>query len=628
MAVPGQDTIDTASSTYGKAYAILEAKYGSAGAWATWAGNAVEQALADMANTDAGFNVDELVATVIATLEAFPEFVAPTIASYNAPAKPTWVDVPEAPCTDALLELPKYTPATAYDGSVVPAYSAPAAPTYPDVPDYTAPTAPTYAAVPSYTAPTKPTLTPVGTYTAPTLGKITAIPAIADIDMPDAPSAIANYTPANFTAYFHTYLLDFVETAMTAGSTGLGDAEQALFDRAVARENTARTAAYNEITYAMSSNGFPCPTGALASALITINNESAVRLTDINAQIMAESARLSNSYGQALLQASTQLDTNLITIWNSAEDRAFNKAREDVIQAVAVFTSVVNAAVSQGQLDVSRVQAVTAANEGVIKVYTAQIDAQIEPMKAIVGLNTALVQQYSIEVEAAIAPIKGVAEGNIAMAEGYKAAVAGASGAVTAVAQTIAAQVEGYKAELLNAINVIDAVSKSNVAKAEAYKAEIAAATTEISAVAQVNGAIAQVNSAVLGAYGQEVSATMEINRAASAVYAGEVTGAQMEVTASATRAEVESKAYQVASNIELAKADVTSKHVLSQVEAAVRQYAAKLGAFQSSAQVAGQMVASALNGVNVSSTFSWQGSSAYQESESNAVNVNIARKE
>lgn len=626
MAVPGQDEIVDASGTYDRAYAILEAKYGTAGAWATWAGAAVEQALTNMSSADDSFSVDTIVDTVVATLNAFPAFVAPTIASYVAPTKPTWKDAPDTPEIDELLTLPTYTPAAAYDGGTVPDYVAPTAPTYPAVPDYTAPTTPTYAEIPSYTAPTKPTLTPVGTYTAPTLGIITAIPAIADIDMPDAPSAVVNYTPGNFTAYFHTYILDFVESAMIAGSTGLGDAEQALFDRAVARENTARTAAYNEITYAMSSNGFPCPTGALVSALITINNESAVRLTDINAQIMAESARLSNSYGQALLQASIQLDNNLITIWNSAEERAFNKAREDVIQAVAVFTAVVGAAVSQGQLDVSRVQAVTAANDGVIKIYTAQIDAQIEPMKAIVGLNTALVQQYGTEVEAAIAPIKGIAEGNIAMAEGYKAAVAGASGAVTAVAQTIAAQVEGYKAELLNAINVIDAVSKSNVAKAEVYKAEVAAATTEISAVAQVNGAIAQVNSAVLGGFGQEVSAAMEINRAASSVYAGEVSGAQTEVTASATKAEVEGKVYQVASNIELAKADVVSKHVISQIEAAVRQYAAKLGAFQSSAQVAGQMVASALNGVNVSSTFNWQGSqnTSYSQSETNNTNINI----
>ena len=156
MAVPGQDTIDTASSTYGKAYAILEAKYGSAGAWATWAGTAVEQALANMANTDADFGVDELVASVITTLEAFPAFVAPTIANYIAPTKPTWTDAPDAPTVDALLTLPTYTPATAYAGGAVPDYEAPTAPTYPEVPDYAARTAATYAAVPSYTAPTKP----------------------------------------------------------------------------------------------------------------------------------------------------------------------------------------------------------------------------------------------------------------------------------------------------------------------------------------------------------------------------------------------------------------------------------------------------------------------------------------
>lgn len=624
MAVPGQDTIDTASSTYGKAYAILEAKYGSAGAWATWAGTAVEKALADMVAVSDAFDVDTLVSTVIATLSEFPAFIAPSISSYAAPSAPTWVNATAAPSTTDLFTLPTYTPAGNYVGDTIPAYVAPTVPSYPDVPSYTAPTSPSYAEIPSYVAPNVPVLTPTGTYTAPVLGDITPIPTIAGITMPDAPSDSINYTPSNFTAYFHAYILDFVETAMTAGSTGLGGAEQALFDRALARENTARTAAYNEITYAMSSNGFPCPVGALASAQITINNESAVRLSDINAQIMAESARLSNSYGQALLQASTQLDNNLITIWNSAEERAFNKAKEDVVHAVAVFTALVNAAVAQGQLDVSHMQAITAANDGVIKVYTAQIDAQIEPMKAIVGLNTALVQQYATEVEAAIAPIKGVADGNIAMAEGYKAAVAGASGAVTAVAQVITAEVEGYKADLLNAISVIDAASKSNVANAEVYKAEVAATTAEINAVAQVNSSIAQSNAAVLSGYSQEVSATMEINKAASSVYANDVAGAQTVVAASISQAEAESKAYQIASNIELAKTDLISKHILSQIDAAVRQYAAKLGALQSSAQVAGQMVASSLNGVNVSSSFTWGGSSSYTESESNAVIKNI----
>jgi len=466
MPVPGTDDIVSATTTYGKAYAILEAKYGTAGAWATWAGGVVEDALSKMVVLDDGFDVTALVDAVITTLDAIPAF----------------------------------------------AHTA--------LPTYTAPEAPTYTAIPAYVAATAPTMETVPTYAAPTLGALTAIPTINSIVMPSSPSSTVNYVASDFTNAFHSFFTEFIQDAMESGSTGLGNAESALFTRARDRENTIKLAAYEEAAYQFSANGFPMPTGALVSAQTAADNESALRLVDINAQIMAESARLSNSYGQALLQASGQLDQMLYNIWNSSEERAFNKAKEDVNQAVAVFTAVVNAAVAQGQLDVSRVQAVTAANDGVIKVYTAQIDAQIEPMKAIVSLNTALVQQYAAEVDAAIAPITGISSANVAVAEGYKAAIAGAAGGISAVAQVVGAEADAYKAS----------------------------------------------------------------------------------------------------AGVGISKADVTSKFVLSEIDAAVRQYAAKLGAFQASAQVAGQMVASSLNAVSVSSSFAWQGSSSSTESTSESV--------
>jgi hypothetical protein len=130
-----------------------------------------------------------------------------------------------------------------------------------------------------------------------------------------------------------------LESDITTASTGLGNAESMLFARETTRQNTARTAAYNEITTQFSSRGFDMPPGALLAKQTEINNESALRLSDSSSQIMSESARLAADYNKHVLSISMGLLDILSRLFDSKTMRDFEASKEQAILAVESYKS-------------------------------------------------------------------------------------------------------------------------------------------------------------------------------------------------------------------------------------------------------------------------------------------------
>jgi len=329
----------------------------------------------------------------------------------------------------ALIEaIPTYTPGT------IMGFVAPTTPDYKEVPDYTAPTMGTLVTVPDYVAPTSPTLLTIPSYDAPTLGSMLSIPTLDPIVIPDAPSSDVTFTNSEFTDTLLTSVKSKLTTDLGTNSTGLGSAETALFARETARQNAARAAAYTELTTQYSARGWDMPPGALLAKQTEVNNQSALLLSDSSSQIMAESARLAVDYNKHVLSVIVQLEDLLGRLHDSKVARDFEAAKVTVQLAFEGFKAVVEAALTEANIQKAAVEAVVANNKGVVEVFLGQLQGEIDPIKAIAGVNQSLVQAFTSEVDAAIAPVKAAVDVNDGIIKAFLGEVEGQTAPMKAIA--------------------------------------------------------------------------------------------------------------------------------------------------------------------------------------------------
>jgi len=257
----------------------------------------------------------------------------------------------------------------------------------------------------TYTAPTVPTYTAIPSYSAPTLGSITAVPAIANISVGAAPSTMMTFTNTDFSDSLLDSLKGRLAADIATSSTGLGNAEAALFARETARQNAARAAAYTEVTNQFSARGFDVPPGALLAKQTEMNNESGIRLSDSSSQIMAESARLAVDYNKHVLTQSSQLLEALARVFDSKVVRDFEVEKTRVQLALEGFKETIAVELAKASLNKTAIEATISANEGTVKVFEAQINGQVAPMKAISETNQAQANAYSAAVQGATAAL-------------------------------------------------------------------------------------------------------------------------------------------------------------------------------------------------------------------------------
>lgn len=257
----------------------------------------------------------------------------------------------------------------------------------------------------TYTAPDAPAYDVVPAYQPVTLGTILSIPDVEAIAIGDAPSTEVIFTNGDFTDTLLDGLRSKLLADLTTGSTGLGDAEGALFARETARQNDTRAKAYSEVTTAFSSRGFDMPPGALLAKQTEINNESGIRLSDSSSQIMAESARLAVDYNKSIMSNATQLLDLISRVFDSKTMRDFEAAKARVQYAIEGFKQIVAVQLAKADLNKADITATIAANQGTVEVLKAEIEGQVAPMKAIAETNQAKASAFRAAVDAASADL-------------------------------------------------------------------------------------------------------------------------------------------------------------------------------------------------------------------------------
>ncbi len=647
MAAPESSLPDiSVLPTYAATREVLETKYNDSFAWAQYAASVLEGKLSNI-NTKAGeFDISEFIDAARNAIAEIETITAGTI-TYTAPEVPTYNEVP----TFAAPDAPEYTELTAYVApltpgyTVIPSYVAPDSPTYAELQEYVAPDSPAYTTMPTYVAPASPDYAAIPSYAAPDSPVYDAIvftsPVAETLQTVPTPTvhtagAVPQTTMVFANETFTDGLVDGIRTALAVKGTGLGDAEQALFNRETARQNDARAKAYQEITSQFAARGFDMPPGALLAKMTEMNNESNIRLSDSSSQIMAESAKLTQEWNKTILATAAQTVDILARVFDSRIMRDFEAGKNNVLMTLEAFKASIAVVVANAQLEGVYIGAVGAYDEALIKKYTGEISGQsalvgamaqsnqskaavfqaeiqgaIAPITAGVEINKALVSAYVAEIQGATVPLTTAVEINKSLVSAYVAEIQGATAPLAATAEINKSLATTYTAEVQGAQVPLTAAVEVNKALVSAYVAEIQGAVAPLSAQAENNKALATGYTAEVQGAIAPITAIAESNKALATAYSAAVQGAATDVQAQGERERALATAGEINSRKALGISDITTKYALQQMSIAKDKYLGEIQMMQALAGQASQMVCSALSSVSVSSSLGYSASSS-----------------
>ncbi len=441
--------------------------------------------------------------------------------------------------------------------------------------------------MPSFQIPPVPSLPwPTFNKTAPTIVKpaiptkpaisLPPVPTLLDVSVPSPPSidfpsfegvlpaidlAPPVISPVFAEDIYSSQLLDALGakllTDIVAGGSGLGAAtEQAIYDRATARQELEHNQMYSEAENYFASRGFSIPPGALASRLLEANYKINQTRTDLNNDILVQQSKLAQENTQFTVKASLESETMLVNYKSQQAQRSIvwaqfinefalrtYEARIEGYKAqlqaytaqAAVYEAKVRAESIKAEIYRTQIEAARLTvemNQAVVNVYEAQVRSlsvliqlyatEMEAARIQAEIEKLSIDIFRAEVDAYTAEIGAV----VARINAYEAQIRGE----TAKAQMYLHQVQGYAAQ-------VEAYkSKADVQMTEAqikiskfqgeidgYKAELAlhtelirGAVAEAEIISKEQGYTTDLYQAQIARYDAEV-------RAAVGIYEGEV---------------------------------------------------------------------------------------------------------
>jgi len=488
----------------------------------------------------------------------------------------------------------------------------------PDPPDVTWPIFDKDApAVSDITIPTEPD---IDLPAVPSLTDV-VIPSPPDFQMPsfdgtapvftaEAPEPMFSWNEAMYDSDLLTALEEKLSADLASGSSGLDPTtEQAIYDRAIARQATKTEEMYDETLNYFSARGHSQPPGALNAALIMIRSIILQVEEDLNNDILVKQSDLAQKNTHFIISSGIAYEEKLMTYSNSLQQRAYDAAKYVVEYSVILYDIKVKAFAVQmeaykayAQVFESRIRAEIAKAE----FYKAQIAglklnvdmqlvavqlyvAQVDGIKTLIDLYTAQMRGAQIQAEVDKLRIDGYgAEVNafavksqalVARYNAYQAQIAGETEKVKmylAQAQAFEARIGGYKAKAdveLSKVQIEVEKNKGEVstflALVEKYKSDITAAIAEGELIAKEQGMAVDVYKADTQQYAVELDAIVR-------AYIGKIE--------------------EVKFNVELQIKDAEI-----QVQALLAQYELSNRATEAGAKVSAQLAASAMSAVNAS---------------------------
>lgn len=551
--------------------------------------------------------VDGTLPPVNATLSAFippPVPVAPANLTLNLPAVPA---------------APTLAPVTTIDPGVAPQFTATPAPIdlsfAPPVPLVASP--PTAPTLPLVTVPSAPT---VVLPDVPSLVGIT-VPVTPLLNLPTftavqpgsplAPDYIFAFGEQAYTSQLLTDLRAQLDTWVNGISTGLAPAvEQAIWDRARAREVTSSQRKITESIRAFAARGFTKPPGALNLDIQQALQDSQDAISTQSRDVMVKQADLEQSNRRFAFETAWKVEEQLITYQNQISQRAFETAKFAQQVGIDIFREVVARYSADIQAYATNVEVYKAALQAELTkldVYKAQLDGQ----RLIGELNQQAVEIYKARVDAARAVIdifRAQVDAANASAQVNKTQIDGFAAQVGAYAETVrakAAEYDAYATRVKAEVSKIDVFS----AQANAYNSQVQGFKATVDALVaqkdidikvkqelplEVFKSLTDIYRVQVGAEVDRVGALTKEHEVAGQVYSAEVQGESARVNSQVA-------VYKANTDVSVATGNLRIEAAKTNVQLITQQVSLLIEAIKGGAQVAAQIAAAALSSVNLS---------------------------
>lgn len=403
-----------------------------------------------------------------------------------------------------------------------------------------------------------------------------------------------------------------------SGGSGIPPAvEQAMVERATAREDVIVEREVNAVSEEFSRRGFTAPPGMAAARVDQIRQEGMVKKLGLNRELTIEFAKFQIENVRFAIQQGVAAENVFVNIFNNAAARLFEAAKFRVESQITiynaqvalfnarmngyqiqaqVFDTLVKAEVTKIEVFKAEVEAQIARgqlNEQQVKVYAARVDAlrtQIEIFKA--QMQGASVQSEVVRnrIEAYKGEVQAYAERVAAEKIRFDAydsqvkAEVGKAGIIDAEARAFAALIQGKSAEADIGIKRAELVLQRNRTAVEAFAADISAERARVEAQ--------------LGVIDTRARAYVADTQRYAAV--AQAQGAQASVRVAAKEAELRT-------NVAFYQAQIQAW--VGSMEQQIRQASLVVESLKSAGQIASTLAAGAMASVHVGANINGGGS-------------------
>jgi len=288
---------------------------------------------------------------------------------------------------------------------------------------------------------------------------------------PSSPSPSISWSSTGYTSDVYAGLLARLLSDLQSGATGLDTTvEQAIYDRAVARNQAANAAAYAKVNDDMAARRFSMPSGALAGALADLSIEIVRQETDINNQIIVSQGDLAQKNSQFVIQQAVVVEQLLRGTYSESEGRDLDSAKATADLIVKKYAEDVRLYLAD------------------MEARKNYVEAQAENLRAVIEANKGSVEIFKTQYEALSTRINAVAQQNKAVVDVFMAESQGYGEQVRAQVASDQNQISMLKLNIDNARNELDGQIAAANALVEDYKAETgikAAVSRDMAQIAQ-----------------------------------------------------------------------------------------------------------------------------------------------
>lgn len=562
------------------------------------------------------------------TLPFVPFAVPDDPDDFDAPNPEFDVSAPRTPRITATSTTGLNVPKTFGTVPADPLISIPTAPivSLPSIPD--GPPVLTDVAIPTYTAeplPTVPTLYSLNLPSAPDINideldvtRPTFIPPgeLSDVYYSDLGSfrdmlwtGIDAEVDATGVKDMHARL-----NAMLAGGTGLpATIEQALFDRAIGRDELSSVQAVNQATTEWAARGFDLPGSTLLARVSEIRQANRMERGRINRELCIQFHTQEIENLRFSVQQGIQLEGQLLDAHTRIYETARQLADGHWVVAKGMYDSAVDLFrlhIEIYRMDIEVFKEKLQIELTKLEVYRSKLEAQ----RLIGTLNEQLVEIYKAELQGALASV-----------EVFRAQVAGADAQIRAELAKIEvfkAQIDGYTAtldgerikfEIYNTqVGAEETRARVYTSQVDAYGKRIEAYQTEVGAEATKIDAITRVKEAQIKIYSEEVDAWKAGIQADTAnlqafvdVYRAQLSKYTALLSAEQYRVTGESRNFELQLEQERARVNGLLKQADQAIEQLKHVTALGLSATETAARVNSQLAASSMSAINVGASMS-----------------------